>query len=110
MASPHVAGVAALVHAKNPTWRPEQVKAAIVGTAVQSKVSPYNPRLAGSGMVQPRRAADTWAFVLATDNTPNLSFGYDQVRLGAYRETQSFRIYNTGNKDITYKLARRAAS
>ena len=104
MASPHVAGVAALVHARHPTWKPEQIKAAIVGTAVQSKVSPYNPRIAGSGMVQPRRAADTVAYVLATDRTPNLSFGYDQVRLGQYRETKSFTIYNTGNKDITYKL------
>jgi minor extracellular serine protease Vpr len=104
MASPHVAGVAALVHSKHPTWKPEQIKAAIVGTAVQSKVSPYNPRIAGSGMVQPRRAADTVAYVLATDRTPNLSFGYDQIRLGQYRETKSFTIYNTGNKDITYKL------
>ena len=104
MASPHVAGVAALVHARHPTWKPEQIKAAIVGTAVQSKVSPYNSRIAGSGMVQPRRAADTVAYVLATDRTPNVSFGYDQVRLGQYRETKSFTIYNTGSKDITYKL------
>ncbi len=104
MASPHVAGVAALVHSRHPTWRPEQIKAAIVGTAVESKVSPYSPRLAGSGMVQPRRAADTRAYVLATDDTPNVSFGYDQVRIGTYRETKKFTIYNTGNKDITYKL------
>ncbi len=55
-------------------------------------------------MVQPRRAADTVAYVLATDRTPNVSFGYDQVRLGTYRETKSFTIYNTGNKDITYTL------
>ena len=83
---------------RHPTWKPEQIKAAIVGTAVQSKVSPYNARIAGSGMVQPRRAADTVAYVLATDRTPNLSFGYDQVRLGQYRETKSFTIYNTATR------------
>jgi subtilisin family serine protease len=105
MASPHVAGVAALVRAKHPSWQPEQVKAAIVGTAVQSKVDPFNSRIAGSGMVQPRRAIDSKAYVLGTDDTPNLSFGYDQVRIGTYRETQSFRIHNTSNKDVTYKLA-----
>jgi subtilisin family serine protease len=105
MASPHVAGVAALVRQKHPDWRPERVKAAIVGTAVQSKVDPYDSRIAGSGMVQPRRAADTKAYVLATDDTPNVSFGYDPIRLGAYRETKSFRIYNTSNKDVTYTLA-----
>ncbi len=42
--------------------------------------------------------------MLATERTPNISFGYDQIRLGSYRETKSFTIYNTGNKDITYKL------
>ena len=104
MAPPHLAGVAP-PSTEEPHLELRADQAAIVGTAVQSKVSPFNSRLAGSGMVQPRRAADTWAFVLATDNTPNISFGYDQVRLGSYRETQSFRIHNTGKKDIEYKLA-----
>jgi subtilisin family serine protease len=104
MASPHVAGVAALVRAKNPTWQPDQVKAAIVGTAVVSKIVPYNPRLSGSGMVWPVRAVDTSAFVLAGDRTPSLSFGYDPTRNGAYRETKHFTIYNRSSSAITYKL------
>ena len=106
MASPHAAGVAALVRAKNPTWRPEQVKAAIVGTAVVSKVNPYNSRIAGSGMIWPARAVHSVAYVLANgDHTPNLSFGYDPRRLGAYSESLQFTIYNTGNTSITYNLS-----
>ena len=62
MASPHVAGVAALVRQRHPGFRPEQIKSLIVGTAVQAKVSPFNARLAGSGMVQPRRAVDSVAY------------------------------------------------
>jgi len=104
MASPHVAGVAALVRQRHPTWRAEVVKAVIVGTAVQTKVSPFNARIAGSGMVQPRRAVDSVAFVLAQDSTPSLSFGYDPLRVGTYTETKSFTIYNTSSKPITYKL------
>ena len=33
MAAPHVAGIAALLLAKNPTWTPDQVEARIVGTS-----------------------------------------------------------------------------
>ena len=104
MASPHVAGVAALVRQRHPGFRPEQIKSLIVGTAVQAKVSPFNARLAGSGMVQPRRAVDSVAYVLGTDRTPNLSFGYDQIRIGGYRESKSFTIYNSSASPITYKL------
>ena len=104
MASPHVAGVAALVRQRHPGFRPEQIKSLIVGTAVQAKVSPFNARLAGSGMVQPRRAVDSVAYVLGTDRTPNLSFGYDQIRIGGYRESKSFTIYNSSASPIIYKL------
>ena len=105
MASPHVAGVAALVHARHPTWKPEQIKAAIVGTAVasrrSSRTTPASPARAWSSLVaRPTRSPTCWRRI----GTPNVSFGYDQVRLGQYRETKSFTIYNTSNKDITYKL------
>jgi subtilisin family serine protease len=105
MASPHVAGVAALVRQRHPTWSAYAVKAVIVGSAVQSKVSPYNPVLAGSGMVQPRRAVDGLSYVLAHDGTPSLSFGYDQRSNGIYNETLTFELYNTGSRSETYTLA-----
>ena len=104
MASPHVAGVAALVRQRHPTWTPEAVKALIVGTAVQTKVNPYNPRVAGSGMVQPRRAVDSVAYALAQDGTPSLSYGYDPRRLGTYTETKTFNLYNTGSRTETFRL------
>ena len=104
MASPHVAGVAALVRQRHPGFRPEQIKALIVGTAVQSKISPFNSRIAGSGLVQPRRAVDSVAYVLGTARTPNLSFGYDQIRTGGYRESKSFTIYNSSASPIVYTL------
>src|SRR4029077_14318433 len=56
MASPHTAGVAALVRQAHPTWSPLQIKSAIMSTSAPSKVGGYDPQLVGTGLVQPRSA------------------------------------------------------
>ena len=53
MASPHVAGVAALVRQAHPTWSAEQIKAAIVNTGDPSQVANHRISRGGSGLVQP---------------------------------------------------------
>ncbi|MGH8041250.1 MAG: S8 family serine peptidase [Rudaea sp.] len=63
MASPHVAGAAALVIAVHPTWTPAQVESALIGTALagsvreQDGVTLATPLDAGGGRVQPAAAA-----------------------------------------------------
>jgi subtilisin family serine protease len=106
MASPHVAGVAALVHAANPSWSPLAVKAAIVGTAsaAAADISPYNVRTAGSGAVKARRAVDTVAYATTPDGTASVSYGYDPSG-AAYSETQTVTLHNTSASAITYNLA-----
>jgi minor extracellular serine protease Vpr len=104
MASPHVAGVAALVHAANPSWNPLAVKAAIVGTAsAAANISPYDVRTAGSGAVQAREAVDTVAYATTPDGTASLSYGYDPTS-GAYNETLAITLHNTSAAAITYNL------
>ncbi|MEO5964718.1 MAG: S8 family serine peptidase [Candidatus Limnocylindrales bacterium] len=105
MASPHVAGVAALVKAANPTWSSLKVKAAIMNTATAaaSVTKGYSTRIWGAGLVQPRRAADTVAFATTGVNTASLSFGYDPVS-GAYSETKPITLWNDSDAAITYTL------
>ena len=63
MASPHVAGAAALVIAAHPSWSPDQVESALLGTALGGSVrkedatTPATPLDAGAGRVQPAAAA-----------------------------------------------------
>ncbi len=106
MASPHVAGVAALVHAAHPTWKPLAVKAAIVGTASASSASiaGYDVRTAGAGAVQARRAVDTKAYATTPDGTASLSFGYEPLKQ-AYSETLDITLHNTSGSAIRYTIA-----
>ncbi len=57
MASPHIAGLAALVRAKHPTWSPAAVKSALM-TTTRDHVSTDDPFDQGAGFVQPNGALD----------------------------------------------------
>ena len=104
MATPYTAGVAALVIQAHPSWSPGNVKAAIVNTAAPDRVSGYDPLLAGSGTVQPRRAVDTVGLATAGGGTSTLSFGYEPHG-SSYRETKEVKLTNTGRRSITYDLS-----
>ncbi len=114
MASPAVAGVAALVKEAHPGWAPRDIKAAIVGTAANGKVSPYALRVSGAGVVQPRRAVDTVAFAYTEPGASSLSFGSPSARKqagtsNAFSKTISITLRNTSGRSIRYDLANKFA-
>jgi minor extracellular serine protease Vpr len=106
MAAPHVAGVAALVVAAHPTWKVNEVKAAIVSTADLSSATilGYDPLGAGSGVVQAQKATTTAAVALTRDRLDTLSFDYQPLS-GSYVGLKSFTISNKSSAPITYNLA-----
>ena len=104
MASPYTAGIAALVLQAHPSWSPALVKAAIVNTASPGGVGNYEPLLAGSGEVQPRKAVDTVGLATLSGGTSTLSFGYEPHG-STYRETKTVTLTNTGSRSITYDLS-----
>lgn len=87
MASPFVAGVAALVREAHPEWSPEEVKAAIVTTAADVRSpagDPMAPMRVGGGRVDARAAQDPP--VLAADaeepGAVGVAFGVVEVPAG----------------------------
>src|SRR4051794_2811963 len=56
MASPHIAGIGALVMALHPTWTPSMIKSAIMTSATDTVSSADDPFAQGAGFVNPNGA------------------------------------------------------
>lgn len=69
MATPQVAGIAALLLSKNPDWTPFDVKVAISNTAKQLDTKLYDVFAQGPGRAQPLEAMNAEALAYALDTT-----------------------------------------
>jgi subtilisin family serine protease len=110
MAAPMTAGAAALVREAHPSWSPLKVKGALSSTsdASTAKILSYSPLRAGAGVIQVDKAVATNTFATTSDKTASLSFGYE-APTGAYSETKTITITNTGDTDARYTLAASSA-
>ena len=112
MASPHVAGVAALVRQAHPDWAVSDVKAAITNSGSPAGLPGYTVTRAGAGLVTPAAAVGTdvvalgdfvegdTSLSLAGFHNSNLSFGFEE--LGAdFSETRTITVKNHGDSPVT---------
>jgi hypothetical protein len=76
MASPHIAGLGALIKAAHPTWLPSEIKSALMTTTIDTVSSAEDPFAQGAGFVNPTPAADPG---LVYPTTPN---EYRQLMVG----------------------------
>jgi subtilisin family serine protease len=106
MASPHVAGVAALMRQAHPAWSVDDVKAAIVNTASPAGVAGYRTSRGGAGFVQPVLATAT-TVVAHTDAgslAVALNFGFAELDRD-YSTERKLTLNNTGNRAVTFRLS-----
>ena len=101
MATPHVAGVAALVMQSKPGWSIDDLRAAVLQTASPTKMRDYAPRLEGSGLVQTLAAVSTQAVIRAPDDS--LSFGYADL-LKDFSATRQVTVHNDGVKPVQFNI------
>ena len=114
MASPHVAGEAALVIAAHPDWRPEQVKAAIMNTANHHVYpgpahtgAPLGVLRAGAGRIDAESAVgtDSLAYVVNDPGVVSVSFGDLDVTGSTLTRTKQVRVENDSAGSKTYALS-----
>ena len=109
MASPHVAGAAALVRDMHPGWSPAQVKAVLMNTAthqVNDGVTTHSPVRAGTGRMDTVAAIDSEmiAYWAAEPEQVNVSFGILNVAAAnTYNET--ITLQNLGSTGCSYTPA-----
>jgi subtilisin family serine protease len=122
MATPMVAGTAALVHSKHPEWNTEQVKADIMNTAGQDlwtgtnhTGTEYAPNRVGTGRIDVKAALDntTLAYTIdnATDGTDNgsvsASFGPLAIVPSATPTVvhKTIKVQNTSLAAVSYQVS-----
>jgi len=104
MASPHVAGVAALVQQAHPKWKTADVKAAIVNSGDPASIAGYATHTAGSGFVNAAAAAHTQVTASADDKLTSMSFGLAEFRTN-FKKDQEIRLRNDGNASAKFNVS-----
>jgi len=124
MSSPHIAGLAALIAQRNPTWSPMTIKSAMMTTAGNLNDS-RDPFLQGAGFVQPNSFMnpglafdsdfDDWEDFLSgqglplSDNPVSASnFNTASVAINdmAGTETVTREVTNVSNRASTYTFSK----
>jgi subtilisin family serine protease len=116
MATPHTAGIAALVRAEHPDWTPEQVKAAIMNTAGHDLYTEqnqsgqiYGPARVGAGRVDALAALQTTVLAYNTDvpGGVSASFGVVEAPIGqpTVTRTRTIELQNTGDSAASLSVS-----
>ena len=97
MAAPHAAGVAALLLALHPDWKPEDVKAALIASAKQNDADEVMRQ--GAGRI------DAYAAALASSaiSPAVVTFGRS-ASARAWSSTSTVRITNRSSEDRTFRV------
>ena len=111
MAAPHVAGAAALLLQRHPSWSPEQVKSALMSTAGPAWGDTFRTQeasvlLEGSGLINVQAADDPQLF----SDPASLSFGNIKPANGAARERMLFTVQDAGGGAGTWTVELRPQS
>ncbi len=102
MAAPYVAGVAALMKQAHPTWTNEQIKAAMMNTAVDlaDSGSRQVPRQ-GAGRVDVPAAINTNVVAVGDPNFVSLNWGLLELPQDTFSSEKYVTLHNYGDTAVT---------
>lgn len=110
MASPHVAGVAALMKEAKPTWTAAQIKAGIMNTAfhdIRTGDLTFGPQRVGSGRVDGFAAVNNDVLMYSSDDPElvSVNFGVIEFPQSGFSADQKVTIENLGSAAANLKLS-----
>ncbi|NNG36594.1 S8 family serine peptidase [Nakamurella aerolata] len=116
MATPHTAGIAALVKQRNPGWTTEQLKADIMNTAAHDvfdqqgqKGNKYGPARVGAGRVDALNAVNNTVLAYSAGRAGAVSASFGVVMVPANKKsvtkTQKVTVENTARTGATMKVS-----
>ncbi|GAA3759410.1 S8 family serine peptidase [Microbacterium kribbense] len=121
MATPHTAGIAALVKQAHPDWTPEQIKADIMNTAGHDLYTGtdrtgdvYSPARVGAGRIDALAAVQNSLLVYSDDVPGGVSASFGVVEAPATKATVSrtiaVQLHNTGTTGVSANLSYAASN
>jgi subtilisin family serine protease len=117
MATPHVAGSAALLLQLHPGWSPEQVKSALVNSAhrpVKSfstlGASFNNPMVRGAGRIDLAAASQVTATLEAGNGDGQASFSFGELPSSGITRSFDITVTSVSTSAVTYSISVLAAS
>ncbi|WP_461081223.1 S8 family peptidase [Streptomyces deserti] len=104
MATPHVAGAAAILKQQHPDWKYTEIKGALTGSTKGGKYTPFQQ---GSGRIQVDKAVKQTVIA----DPVSVSFGVQQwPHTDDKPVTKQLTYRNLGTKDVTLKLTSTATN
>lgn len=104
MATPHVAGVAALMRQAHPTWSVEHIKAAMMNTAVDLTDDSPVPRQ-GAGRVDSLAAVNADTVFVGDKDLVSLSWGVIPINTDNYTDIKVASVRNYSSTAKTYNTS-----
>ncbi len=112
MASPHMAGVMALLRQLHPDWSVEELKALAMNYAVNDTTlfpgatpPKFGPSRIGAGRVDPSKSAVGSVIAMNAEDAGLVSVTFDPEVVGTVTQTKKIRVVNKGTTSQTYDLA-----
>ncbi len=101
MATPVVAGVAALAKQAHPGWSQADLRAAVVQTSSPALMQDLLQRNEGAGLAQAQAATATQAIVRTPDES--VSFGFADL-LSDFNTTKTVTVHNASPKAVQFNI------